>query len=567
MARGSDGCAPSDDDRSRSLGAMTVRELADEVFAYRLENDALLRVRQGLPVEHLRSESDDAWIEDAAFAGRILAQLRATRAQDEDERLTAGFLEHLLGIWRARAQHLDLGFTVTPYSSYLLSVGLQHTFRGFAGSAEAYLGLVADHRDQVVQMGVRLRRQREAGVLVPRPAIPGVLESLRGHRQSAGSLLVASAPEAVRERVQTVVDAEVMGAYDSLIGEIDEQYVRDAPIGVGYAQWPGGEDYYRALVREHTASDRSPEQLHQLGLEQVASLATEMAKVRADMGFAGTEHDFHVELANHPALRPKTPEEVEAVFLRHMAALEPLLGQWFSRLPEAPYGVERLDASLEAGMTYGYYEPPTPAVPQGRYRWNGANLEAKSMLTYATLIFHELAPGHHFHVARQRENTSLPDVRRESTDLGAFNEGWAEYAAGLGWEMGLYDDPLDRYGRLVHERFTAQRLVVDTGMNFLGWPLEQGTEFMRANSTDSDGQIASEVLRYSTDLPAQALAYRAGYLEFTRIRRNAEQALGERFDIRDFHEQLLGPGALPFPLIDGHIDHWISRTRPRPTDR
>jgi uncharacterized protein (DUF885 family) len=209
-------------------------------------------------------------------------------------------------------------------------------------------------------------------------------------------------------------------------------------------------------------------------------------------------------------------------------------------------------------MTYGYYEPPTPATSIGRYRWNGANLAGKSLLTYAALIFHELAPGHHFHIARQSENTALPDLRRESFAIGAFNEGWAEYAAGLGWEMGLYAEPLDAYGRLVHERFTAQRLVVDTGLNVMGWGLDKAASYMKANTTESDEQVASEILRYSTDLPAQALAYRAGYVELMRIRTHAQNELGDRFDIRDFHEQVLGPGALPFPVIDAHIKRWTS---------
>src|SRR5688500_2009393 len=154
-------------------------------------------------------------------------------------------------------------------------------------------------------------------------------------------------------------------------------------------------------------------------------------------------------------------------------------------------------------MTYGYYEHPTAAKPKGTYYWNGANLESKSLLTYAALVFHELAPGHHFPLARQGENEALPDIRRYGGELSAFNEGWAEYAAGLGWEMGLYDDPLDAYGKLAHERFIAQRLVIDTGMNALGWSLEDGRAYMSENTFESGVQIATETLRYSTDLPAQ----------------------------------------------------------------
>ena len=533
-----------------------VRELAEQVFAYQLENSPFLRVRRHLPIEHLRPESDASWQADAAFARSVLREVRTAAPVDEDDRLTAGFLEHVLGGWVDRADHLHLGFTVTPYSSFFLSMGLQQAFTGFHGSPDVYLSLVGDHRDQVVELGARLLRQREAGVLIPRAALEGVRESLLRTRTAASSLLSQSSPSAIRERVTTLVEAEVLRAYDDVLSLIDDEYAAQAPDRVGLAQYDGGEEYYRVLVRQHTASDLTPERVHALGLEQVAVLTARMAKARADMGVDGEEREFHERLAVQ--FRAQDPGDVERLFLRHMRALEPLIGQWFSVLPEAPYGVARLEPEREAGMTYGYYEPPTPEQPVGRYRWNGRDLDQKSTLTYAALIFHELAPGHHFHLARQAENAALPDVRRESMDIGAFNEGWAEYAAGLGWEMGLYADPLDGYGRLVHERFTAQRLVVDSGLNLLGWTLEHAAGYMRANTTESEGQIATEVMRYATDLPAQALAYRAGFLELNRIRTRASEALGGRFDVREFHEQVLAPGALPFPVIEGHVDRWAA---------
>jgi uncharacterized protein (DUF885 family) len=534
-----------------------VRALADKVFEYKIDESWYLQLRRGRPVERMRVESDESTAKDARFAEQVLAELRATEPVDEDDRLTAGYLEFTLSGQVAAAKTPLLGFTVTPYQSFFVGMSLQQLFPAFPGPDATYLSLVGDFRDQVVELRARLARQREAGILVPRPALAGMRDSLTRTRGAAGALLPASAPSAVRQRVVALVEGEVLPAYDALLAFVGEDYERDAPTTVGMAQYPGGEEAYRRLVRENTASDLTPEQVHQLGLEQVAELAEKMAKARADMGFSGTEEEFHAQLATDPRVHASSPDEVEALFLRHMAALEPLISQYFSVLPKAPYGVARLALEAEAGMTYGYYEAPTSAEPVGRYRWNGANLQDKSLLTYATLIFHELAPGHHFHIARQAENEALPDLRREAS-IGAFNEGWAEYAAGLGWEMGLYDDPLDGYGRLVHERFTAQRLVVDTGLNLLGWSLEEAAAYMKANTTESDGQIATEVLRYSTDLPAQALAYRAGFVELNRLRSKTEAALGDRFDIREFHEHVLGPGALPFPVIEGHLDRWVA---------
>ena len=208
-------------------------------------------------------------------------------------------------------------------------------------------------------------------------------------------------------------------------------------------------------------------------------------------------------------------------------------------------------------MSYGYYEAPTASKPTGRYRYNGSSLDTRSQLSAAALIYHELVPGHHFHLARQYENTELPIIRRVAIDNSAFNEGWAEYASGLAGEMGLYDDVYDLYGRLMHERFIAQRLVTDTGLNAFGWTLERAGEFMRANTLESPTQIATETLRYSTDLPAQALAYRMGYLKFKELRERAQHRLGARFDIRDFHEATLREGALPLKVLERHIDRFI----------
>jgi uncharacterized protein (DUF885 family) len=536
-----------------------VRALADRVFAHSVQTSWYTRLQRGLPLESMRVEGPEAWAEDADFARAALAELRgAAVAPDlsEDDRLTVGFLEHVLEGWEERGSGSLLGFQVTPYSSYGLGLALRLVFTGFTGRPATYLSLVADQRAQVDAYRTRLLDQREAGILVPALALPGTRESLCRVRDASASLLPSSAPVEVRERVAAFVEEELIPSYEALLQVLDERYERDAPALLGQGQYDGGEQHYRKLVRQLTASTLSPEELHQLGLEQVADLTERMAKARADMGAPASELEFHAQLTTDPRVHASSADEVDAVFGKHMERLAPLISQWFSVLPKAPYGTERLAPEAEAGMTYGYYEHPTAEKPRGTYFWNGANLESKSLLTYAALILHELAPGHHFHLARQAENEALPDVRRYGGELGAFNEGWAEYASGLGWEMGLYDDPLDGYGRLVHERFTAQRLVVDTGLNLYGWSRDQAAAYMKANTTESDAQIASEVVRYGTDLPAQALAYRGGFVELNRLRRRAEQALGSRFDVRAYHEQVLGPGALPFPVLDGHLDRW-----------
>lgn len=243
----------------------------------------------------------------------------------------------------------------------------------------------------------------------------------------------------------------------------------------------------------------------------------------------------------------------------YVEKIEPHIADYFDVLPEAPYGVRRLDPTSEATMTFGVYQLPTSVNPRGEYRYNGSDLENRSLFSAQGLIYHELIPGHHFQLALANEREDLPRFRRETIGYGAFTEGWAEYAANLGKEMGVYENAYDLYGRLVMEMFISCRLVLDTGMNHFGWDLERAREYMSARVVYSDVEVATELLRYSADIHGQALAYRIGNLEILRLRRKAEEALGDRFDIKAFHAAVIRSGAMPMVVLEEHIDWWIER--------
>ncbi|TGD32106.1 DUF885 domain-containing protein [Brevibacterium sp. S22] len=316
---------------------------------------------------------------------------------------------------------------------------------------------------------------------------------------------------------------------------------------------PGGEEAYRFMVQQETSSDATPEDWYRIGVEQCDMLTVRMREVRSVLGFDMDESAFSTVLKSQPQLYASSPIEVESRYRSFMSRLEAVIDEQFSILQSAPYDVARAEPELEAGMTFGYYELPSANQSHGRYRYNGSGLGDRSLLTAAALIYHELMPGHHLQALRQAENTDLPDFRRYTRAFGAFDEGWAEYASSLGWEMGLCGDPWDAYGRLSHARFTAARLVVDTALNCGWWDLDQSLQFMRRNMSLSEAQLQSEAIRYSTDLPAQALTYRAGYLTITRMRAEAERRMGERFRVRDFHEGILGAGTLPFNALDERL--------------
>ena len=310
-------------------------------------------------------------------------------------------------------------------------------------------------------------------------------------------------------------------------------------------------------IRSNTTLELSPEQIQERGKKAVSEISARMQAIRDDMGFKGTALEFNDQIRKDPRFLAESPQEVEDRFMEYIKRIEPKLGAYFRSRPKAAYGVRRLPPAAEAGMTYGFYSQPTAGDPVGNYNYNASDLPNRSLVWAGSLIYHELLPGHHFHLATQGENEALLDYRRKYS-VGAFTEGWAEYAASLGIEMGMYETPEELYGRYIGEIFLASRLVVDTGMNALGWSLQDARDYMRQYVIQSDSEIASETLRYSTSIPAQALAYRLGYEKMWELRHRAEEALGDAFDIRDYHEVVLSDGAKPLVVLEAKVDRYIA---------
>ncbi|OIK01009.1 DUF885 domain-containing protein [Streptomyces colonosanans] len=558
-------------DSDDGSAAEEIDRLTTSYWEFLLAREPSLQTRRGLPVESLPGMSATEADERAGFATGVLDRLRTLKPADLTGPAadTAGFLEALAEQEAQAGRFHWLTPTATPYQLFRLQQYGDMVFRPFlfetGADADRYASLVRDLARCVATIGDKAAGQAARGFFVPAPALPGVRTTITRLRASAARYVGADAERLtrldtasrgrVRDGVERLVATELEPAFDRLLAVMsDPDYLRRAPQDVGWAHYTDGEEAYRAFVRTYTSGDTPPERLHELGREHCHELTERMRDARSALGFTGKEAEFNERLATEPRLYVATPEEVEARYRGHLDRLTPLLPRWFAILPRAPYGVARLDPALEASMTFGYYDPPTAAQPVGCYRYNASDLAHRSLLGAAALIYHELAPGHHFHLARQSENTTLPDLRRELATFSGFEEGWAEYAAGLGWEMGLYDDPWDAYGRLAHERFTAQRLVVDTGLNLGTMTMEQARTFMRAHAAaESDGQIATELLRYATDLPGQALTYRAGYAEFTELRTACERRAGAGFDVRAFHEAVLAGGALPFPALSRRV--------------
>lgn len=548
-------------DSSREL-----RQIADEVWAWELEQNVSARLRLGLPIEKMPDPSYENAAADAAFARAVLERLGRidSASLSEDEQLTLGILR-----WRQQAAidglpHFWHRFPVTPYNSGVFQIHeafKQFAFRG-ASDAERYVRLVRDYGRYIDALTTIVAEQRRRGILIPKPELPLVRGAFSALMRSEAS------PFAVAEERLTALTPAERAALQVAIGEafaqqihpalqrllelVSAEYENAAPAGVGISQYPGGSEAYRFLIRLHTSLDLTPEEVHQLGLRELDRISREMEAIRREVGFEGTSAEFHHFLKTDSRFFEQSAERIRERLAAHVKKIEPHLDRFFAKRPAAPYGVERLDPKLEGAMTFGYYKVPTPADPIGLYYFNGSKPGERNLLFGLALMAHELVPGHHFQFARQQENAALHPLRRETYDT-AFVEGWGEYAAALGLDMGIYDDPYDRAGRLMMDSMLSARLVVDTGMNALGWSREQAAQFLKEHSMLSDTEAATETLRYSTDIPAQALAYKIGSLRIMELRRRAQEKLGLRFDIRQFHEWVLANGSMPLALLEKQV--------------
>ncbi len=564
------------DSQALSQSASRLRQVAEEVWQ-RQSLAPAQRLERGLPIDELPHWSQASVEAEAAFAREVLKKLDAIdEAQlSQEDRLTLGVLR-----WGARntmeeARHFWLRSPVTPYAFYLNTPHrILQTFR-FARveDTEKYLDLLAQYPRLIEEIHSHLRRQTARGIVLPKDQIGNVAGLLRAlvlpPAQSLfyvqdQRLATLDAPVVDRFKQQLVAEigAGVNPSLERLIAYLTGSYRERAPEAVGLWQYPGGTDYYRHLVRLHTTMEITPEAVHEIGRREVVRLDREMAMVRTRLGFRGTRAEFHQFLKTDPRFYPKTPEEIRRKLLGYASSISPKLDRLFLTRPRASYDTQRLSPSLEASMTFGYYERPRPGAPVGTYFFNGSKLEERSLLQSESLIYHELIPGHHFHIASQLENEQLPPIRQASFPT-AFTEGWAAYAAVLGREIGQYQDLYDLYGHLMMEMMISVRLVVDTGMNHLQWPRARAMEMIREHTLHSETEIQTETLRYSADIPGQALAYKMGELRIQELRELARKSLGDRFDIRRFHQAVLGSGALPMTLLEQRINQFIAEEKRR----
>jgi uncharacterized protein (DUF885 family) len=437
---------------------------------------------------------------------------------------------------------------------------------------ENYLARLADVPRYFRENIANMRQGIADGFVLPAGIIPGIARVIAAAQYASAEespfwIPFAEFPAAVPagERVRlaaagkAAIESRVIPTFAEFKAFFDGEYAPAARKTIGATDLPEGDAYYADLVRYFTTLPQATaKEIHATGLAEVARIRAEMESILREVGFTGSFDEFLVFLRTDPQFYATSPEQI----LRHAAwitrEIDGRMPDFFGVIPRAPYTVKPVPAALAPNYTGGRYNPG-PLGAAGEYWVNTYALENRPLYVLPSLTLHEAAPGHHTQGARARELENVPAFRRNFYPH-AFGEGWGLYSEFLGVEMGVYHTPYERFGRLTYEMWRACRLVVDTGMHAFGWSRQRALDYMKSNTALSEHEIRTEIDRYIA-WPGQALAYKTGELEIKALRQRAERELGSRFDLRAFHDAVLGQGGVTLPVLAKQVDAYIARSR------
>ncbi len=441
--------------------------------------------------------------------------------------------------------------------------------------AEAWISRLQAMPDYYLQQLADARRGLDSGLVQPRSIVENALSLMEPETAYTAATdpllkpfatLPASIPAAeqatLRERASQAVADGVMPVRREWVRFLREDYLPKAPESLGLVHRPGGRDLYAFLVQGYTTTDLTPDEVHQIGLQEVARIRARMDTEMRAAGWSGDFAAFLDFLRTDPQFYATTREGLLEKASEMAKRADDGLPALFGTLPRTPYGVREVPREIEANYTTGrYFGGSMENGVAGGYMVNTSRLDQRPLYELPALTLHEAAPGHHIQIALAQEAEAGPYFRRDA-NVTAFTEGWGLYAEFLGEEMGFYRTPYERFGRLSYEMWRACRLVADTGIHWLGWDIEQARACFRDNSALAPHNIETELQRY-IGWPGQATAYKIGEIRLRAIRTRAETELGERFDVRRFHDALLVDGPLPLALLDERMDRWIAEEKAR----
>lgn len=358
------------------------------------------------------------------------------------------------------------------------------------------------------------------------------------------------------KKYTSTITEKLLPQFQKIVQFLNEEYIPKCRETSGIGSLNGGKELYQSLVKQWTTTTKTPEEIHELGLKEVARLRSEMEKVKTQVGFKGTITEFFNHVRNKPDLKPfKNPEEVIANFEKYHKIIKPNVDKLFSLQPKTPFQIKRTEAFRENTASAEYMQGAADGSRPGTFYVPIPDVKNYNYYADEDLFLHEAIPGHHFQISLQQENPDLPDFRKFNW-FGAYGEGWALYTESLGKELGLYNDPYQYFGMLGSEMHRAIRLVVDTGLHNKGWTREQAIKYSLENEAESEASIIAEIERYMA-IPGQALSYKIGQLKIIELRKKAETEMKDKFDIKVFHQKVLESGVMPLALLEKKINNWI----------
>lgn len=428
--------------------------------------------------------------------------------------------------------------------------------------------------DTVIEQTIALAEEgRKAGIVAPKVLMQRIPAQIDGQLVEVGTdspfyEFFAELPDSFsaeeKERLQdaavATIEETVVPAYRQLDQYFNETYLPASRDSIGLSELPMGEDWYEFLTEDFTTTKMTPDEIHQLGLSEVKRIRAEMQLIIDELEFDGDFQDFLTFLRTDPQFYYDNPDDLYEAYLATSKRIDPELVKLFGKLPRMPYGVKPIPEASAPDTTTAYYTSPAADGSRAGIYWVNLYMpEVRPKYEIEVLTVHEAMPGHHLQIALQQELGDMPDFRRYS-GFTAFVEGWGLYSESLGYELGLYKDPYSRFGALTYEMWRAVRLVVDTGMHYKGWSRQQAIDFFKENAAKTEHDIVNEIDRYIGN-PGQALAYKIGQLKMLSLREKAEAELGDKFDIRAFHDELLGAGSLPLDVLERRMDAWLETQR------
>jgi prolyl oligopeptidase len=548
--------------------------LIDEVWEWRLAQDPIEASRQG------DRRYNTQWRDESvsAYEDRNLAQrefLRRLYALDKTELSKTDQLNYELfrRDLQRRVDEFQFNGHLMPFNQ---RGGVQNL-----DSNTSYLRFEAvdDYEDwlarmegidTVVAQTIELADQgREEGMVLPRVLMERIPDQIAVQLVEGGAdspfhrvfeampdTIPAGEQERLREQAVEVIEDVVIPAYRELANYFEDVYLPDTRESVGLSSLPNGSAWYEFLARRFTTTRMTPDEIHRLGLDEVKRIRDEMQLIIDELEFDGDFQEFLTFLRTDPQFYYDNPDDLYEAYLATSKRIDPELVKLFGTLPRMPYGVKPIPDAIAPDTTTAYYSRPAADGSRAGIYWvNLYRPEVRPKYEIEVLSVHEAMPGHHLQLAIQQEISDMPNFRRYS-GFTAFVEGWGLYSESLGYDLGLYTDPYSRFGALTYDMWRAVRLVVDTGIHYKGWTRQQAIDFFKDNAAKTEHDIVNEIDRYIV-MPGQALAYKVGQLKIKALRTQAESALGDRFDVRAFHDELLGAGALPLDVLQQRMDAWL----------